>query len=181
MMKYLAATILFMCASLSQAAELVLFDVPLHSADRATIRQAIKQAGGKLLTSSRSADRYDAGSIGLPDATHLEVVYLNDAFVLAQYTFSRNGRHDERLRKLIAAKYGAPQDGNGFGDRYISFTRKFNWSFEHDMQLVYKTGMMEERFLTYVDRAQQRKFEAVVQEKDSRDSKQQAEKLKRVF
>jgi hypothetical protein len=180
-MKHLIAIVLCALASFAQSAELTLFDIALHSASRASLQQAIKQAGGKPGASSRDADSYDVAAIGLPDAVRLEVVYLEGAFVLAQYVFRENGPGEERLRKMLADKYGKPREGSGLQDRYLSFGGKFRWSFGHDMDLVYTQPHMGEPTLTYVNRVQQAKLDKLVQEKDRAATKKQAASLNKAF
>jgi hypothetical protein len=179
-MKYLVATILCLFVSFAQAAELTLFDIPLHSSSRATIRQAIKQAGGKLTSTTNDIDRYDASAMRLPGAARLEVVYLKGDFVLAQYVFPTLGPNDERLRKMLAIKYGSPREGSGFEHEFI-MEGKFRWSFEHDMELVYAKAFAGEALLTYVNRVQKSKLEKVVNGKDIDDVKKKARELGNVF
>lgn len=179
-MKTLIAICLCLAASLTQAAELTLFDVPLHASSRAQLRQAIEQAGGKKAGSSRDTDTYDVAAVGLPGAVRLEVVYVDDSFVLAQYVFKKMGAGEERLRKMLAAKYGAPREGTGLDGQYV-IEGKFRWSFEHDMDLVYTKPFMDEPTLTYVSRVQQARLDKLVKDKDRAAVRKQTDALNRAF
>lgn len=179
-MKYVIAAFLCAIVSLAHAAELTLFDIPLRTSSREAIRQAITQAGGRLTSSKRDTDIYDTRQIGLPGARSLEVIYLADKFVLAQYVLGEDSKSDERLRKMIVAKYGNPAGSSDFGREFIG-DGKYNWTFDQDMQLVYTKEFFGARYLTYVNRAQQRRLEQLVNDHDRRETEKETKKLNKVF
>ena len=132
------------------ADELTLFDVVLRTATKQDISKAIKGAGGKLEFSSSGVEKYDVKSIGLPGVSKLEVIYLDNTVVFAQYTLANEG--EERLRKMLVKKYGQPYKGKSgviFDDQYLS-DGTYTWNFPGNMALVYKKPFMGDWRLTYL-------------------------------
>ena len=173
MRKLLVLTALMLLATASSAAELTLFDIPLRTASREEIRGAITKAGGKLESSSRDADQYDARSIGLPGVAKLEVVYLENRLVMAQYTLSPDTKKDERLRKMLVTKYGQPGgrgnfDGENFG------RGKFRWAFDNNMELVFTEEFFGARYISYVNKAEEARLGKLVKDADKRAAEKEA-------
>lgn len=181
MWRALPAAILMAVSMAAQAAELTLFDIPLRSASREQIRTAIKSAGGLLQSKTRDTDNFDARNIGLPGAQSLEVIFLEDKFVLAQYHLRfRSPSDDERLRKMLVSKYGNPS-GRDFGAQYVS-DGKYVWSFDGNMNLVAtKEFFGGFNLLTYVNRAEQARLERIVKEQDDKAVQGDAAAKKSVF
>lgn len=181
MSKFLAMAALVLYSTLSIAAELALFDIPLRAASREEIRSAITKAGGKLTSSSRDVDQYDARSIGLPGATELEVVYLENKLVMAQYSLSRDMKQDERVRKMLTSKYGQPLEGRGnFDGEYIG-DGKYRWVFDNKMELVFTKEFFGSRFISYVNKVEEARLGRLVKEADKRAAEKEASAKKSVF
>lgn len=183
MRKFLAMAALVLYATLSTAAELTLFDIPLRTASREEIRSAITKAGGKLKSSSRDVDQYDARSIGLPGATELEVVYLENKLVMAQYSLSVDMKQEERVRKMLTSKYGQPDGGRGnFDGEYIS-NGKYRWAFDSNMELVFTKDFFPSvpKYLSYVSKVEEARLGRLVKEADKRAAEKEAGAKKSVF
>lgn len=192
MRKYIAIALLSFHSAMVVAAELTLFDVPLRTASREEIQKAITKAGGKLESSSRDIDQYDAKAIGLPGATNLEVVYLENRLVMAQYSLTQHPLDkEELLRKMLVSKYGQPKaEGSfgppsragGFDGQYVS-DGKYRWKFERDMELVFTKswGGRDPNFLSYVNKKEQDRLGRIVKETDRRAADKAAAAKKSVF
>lgn len=183
MRKLLAMAALVLHASISTAAELTLFDIPLRTASREEIQSAITKAGGKLKSSSRDVDQYDARSIGLPGATGLEVVYLENKLVMAQYSLSVDMKQEERVRKMLTSKYGKPDGGRGnFDSEYIR-DGKYRWAFDNNMELVFTKEFFSSspRFVSYVNKTEEARLGRLVKEADRRSAEKEASAKKSVF
>lgn len=181
MRKYLVLAALLVNTAITFAAELTLFDIPLRTASREEIRGAITKAGGKLKSSSRDIDQYDARSIGLPGATELEVVYLENKLVMAQYGFRFDKNQEERMRKMLVSKYGQPQSGrSNFDGEYVS-DGKYRWSFDNSMDLVFTKEWGGGRFLSYVNKAEEARLGQLIKEADKRSAEKEAATKKSVF
>lgn len=184
--------------STAQNFSLELFGVEIKTATRAELNRAIVRAGGLPTPSARrGSDMYDATKVGLLGATSLELVFDGDHFVLATYELSpskitSSDNRDERLRKMLVSKYGAPFLAKEqyvvnerepltaidphFTDQHGGRGRRI-WLFERGMFLIYRRGFFGDRSLTYVDMD---RFDAVMTraEKASDDAarKEAAEK-----
>lgn len=174
-----------LAAAFANAAELTLFDVPLRTASREEIRAAIVGVGGRLNTNSRDREVYDARNIGLPGATQLEVVYLNDHLVMAQYTLNLHGNDDEHVRKMLTAKYGQPGSSGTRGKfdvQYISHG-KYRWSFDHGMELVFTRDFFPSKptYLSYVNKTEQARLEKLVKDAAQQAAEREAAAKKSVF
>lgn len=180
MRKYLIMATMMLHASLAVGAELTLFDISLRTASRDEVRKAITKAGGKLKTSSRDVDKYDASAIGLPEAEELEVIYLENKLVIAQYSLSRHGGQDERVRKMLTAKYGQPRDGREFDSEYVG-DGKYHWRFDNGMELVYTKEFFGDRYISYVNTVQQARLAQIVKDADRRSAEKEAAAKKNVF
>lgn len=181
MRKYLILAVLMLHSAIASAAELTLFDIPLRTASREEIRSAITNAGGKLKLSSRDIDMYDAKSIGLPGATELEVIYLENKLVMAQYGFRFDKNQEERMRKMLVSKYGQPQGGRGtFDDEYIG-DGKYRWVFDNSMDLIFTKEWGGSRFLSYVNKAEEARLGRLIKDADKRSTEKEAAAKKSVF
>ncbi len=182
MRKYLVLIFLALNSAFACAAELTLFDIPLRTSSREEIRDAITQAGGKLKNSSRDSEKYDARAIGMPGATELEVVYLEDKMVMAQYSITVDIKEEERIRKMLVAKYGQPQGRDDFDGQYIS-DGKYRWNFDHSMELVFTKDFFSSapKFLSYVNKREVARLGKLVNDADRRAAEKDAAKKKSVF
>jgi hypothetical protein len=152
----------------AHAAELTLFGQQLNAVSRESLKQAAKDSGARLTSSSEGKDVFDASQLGLPGASTLEVVYLQDKVVMAQYLFpSGMPEVDERFRKMLVSKYGKPasvdNDFTGtpvsqFAGQYVG-DGKYSWRFNGGMDLVYTHEFFGQRYLTYVNRSAQAKMQ----------------------
>lgn len=180
MRKLAVLTALMLLTIVSSAAELAVFDIPLRTASREEIRGAITKAGGKLKSSSRDVDKYDARSIGLPGATELEVVYLENRLVMAQYSLTVDMKQEERVRKMLVSKYGQPGGRGNFDDEHIG-TGKFRWAFDNNMELVFTKEFFGARYISYVNKAEEARLGKLVKDADKRAAEEEAAKKKSVF
>lgn len=148
------------------AAELALFGQELRTVDRASLRNAAQAAGAKLSSTAGATDYFNVDAVGVPGAKTLEVVYLNNQVVLAQYKLEKT-RADEGFRKMLVAKYGYPHSVNRgyvgpilkkFDQQYIS-DGKYRWEFDNGMELVFAKEFFGERYLTYVNKPVQAEME----------------------
>ena len=160
LMSILSGALLATSAFAASAANLILFGEQLNTVDRAHMRTAAKAAGAKLVKSTDTTDLYDAKTIGLLGAQTLEVVYLNNQVVMAQYTLEKGSATDERFRKMLVAKYGFPQSVDDtfrgttpqkFDQQYVG-DAKYRWKFDDDMELVFAKEFFGERYLTYLNK-----------------------------
>ena len=160
LMSMLAGALLATCTLAASAANLTLFGEQLHTVDRAHMRAAAKAAGAKLVKSTDTTDLYNAKAIGLLGAQTLELVYLNDQVVMAQYTLEKASDTDERFRKMLVAKYGFPQSVDDtfrgsapqkFDQQYVGDS-KYRWQFDDDMELVFAKEFFGDRYLTYLNK-----------------------------
>lgn len=141
------------------AAELTLFGEQLRTVGRDKLAAAAAKAGATLRKSAVSTDVYDASGVGLPGVVSLEVVYLKDRVVMAQYTLDERADVSERFRKVLVAKYGLPDHADDtfrglpatFANQYIS-QNKYRWKFSNGGELVYSLQHMGGVFLTYVNK-----------------------------
>ena len=156
----LAGAVLASSTLVASAADLTLFGEQLHSVDRAHLRAAAKAAGAKLVKSTDTTDLFNAKAIGLLGAQTLELVFLNDHVVMAQYTLEKGSETDERFRKMLVAKYGFPQSVDDtfhgsspqkFDQQYVGDS-KYRWRFDNDMELVFSKEFFGERYLTYLNK-----------------------------
>lgn len=182
MRKYLVLIFLALTSAFACAAELTLFNIPLRTSSREEIRDAITQAGGKLKNSSRDSEKYDARAIGMPGATELEVVYLEDKLVMAQYSISVDSKDEERVRKMLVSKYGQPQGYGDFDGRYISHG-KYRWNFDHSMELVFTKEFFSSspRYLSYVNKREEARLGKLINDADRRAAEKEAAKKNSVF
>lgn len=189
--KFLVLAALILNTAITFAAELTLFDIPLRTASRGEIRSAITKAGGKIKSPSRDVDQYDATAIGLPGATQLEVIYLDNKLVMAQYSLSVDAKQEERVRKMLASKYGQPMSdsifdvrgGRGnFDSEYIS-DGKYRWAFDNDMELVFKKDLFPSapKYLSYVNKQEEARLGRLVKDVDKRAAEKEAASKKSVF
>jgi len=189
MRKVLLAAILVVVSLAAEAAELTLFDIPLRTASRDQIRTAIKSAGGHLQSTTRDTDNFDASRIGLPGAQTLEVIFLEDKFVLAQYHLQfHDSTESERLRKMIVLKYGQPTSANDYGRRGSEFDSQYApggkhvWRFDGNMELVANVGSFSAfDLLTYVSRTEQARLERIVKDQDNKAAQRDAAAKKSMF
>ncbi|MQY51303.1 hypothetical protein [Rhodocyclus gracilis] len=181
MRKYIILAVLVLNSAVTLAAELTLFEIPLSTASREDIQSAIANAGGKLKSSSRDIDQYDARSIGLPGATQLEVVYLEKKLVMAQYSFRFGKNQEERMRKMLVSKYGQPSGGRGdFDGEYID-DGKYRWAFDNRMDLIYTKEFSGSRFLSYVNVTEEARLGRIIKDADKRAAEKEAASKKSVF
>ena len=174
------ACLLALC---SEAAELKLFDLPLLTASRSQVTSAIEGAGGRKIVGSKDSDKFNAAKIGLPGADVLEVIYLSDRLVLAQYIFPSNDRkQDERLRKMLTSKYGPPKgyERAAFEDQFVA-DGKYRWSFDGGMELVYNREFFGVVYLSYVNKSEQNKLSKIVREADREQADKEAQKKSNIF
>lgn len=179
-------------APVALAAELTLFDVPLRTASREEIRAAVTKAGGRLIESTRDKDNFNPKAIGLPGAEKLEMIYLDNKLVLAQYHLNLRYKDEEKFRKMLVAKYGQPKskeslfsrsrDKEAFDQEFID-DGKYRWNFDQDMELVFTKsfGSRDPIFLTYVNKKEQEKLGRLVNEADKRAIEKEAASKKSVF
>lgn len=176
---------MLLAATFVNAAELTLFDIPIRTAAREEIRTAIVGVGGKLRLNSRDREVYDARGIGLPGATELEVIYLQDRLVMAQYILDLHGTSDEHLRKMLTSKYGQPRAAAGqtrFDEQHIR-EGKYRWSFDHEMELVFTRDffLQAPTFLSYVNKAELSRLEKQVKDAAQRAAEREAAAKKSIF
>lgn len=180
MRKYFVLAVLILHSAIAVAAELTLFDIPLRTASREEIRGAITKAGGKLKPSSRDVDQYDATAIGLPGATQLEVIYLENKLVMAQYSLSGDAKQEERVRKMLVSKYGQPGGRGNFDSEYIG-DGKYRWRFGNDMELVFTKEFFGAQYISYVNKIEEARLGKLVKEADKRAAEKEAASKKSVF
>lgn len=182
MRKYLVLAVLILHSAITFAAELTLFDIPLRTASREEIRGAITKAGGKLKSSSRDVDQYDATAIGLPGATQLEVIYLDNKLVMAQYSLSVDMKQEERVRKMLVSKYGQPGGRGNFDSEYIG-DGKYRWAFDNNMELVFTKDFFPSvpKYLSYVNKQEEARLGRLVKDADKRAAEKEAASKKSVF
>lgn len=182
MRKHLVLAALILNSVIAFAAELTLFDIPLRTASREEIRSAITKAGGKAKSSSRDVDVYDARSIGLPGATGLEVIYLENKLVMAQYSLSVDMKQEERVRKMLVSKYGQPGGQGNFDSEYIG-NGKYRWAFDNDMELVFTKDFFPSvpKYLSYVNKQEEARLGRLVKDADKRAAEKEAASKKNVF
>lgn len=163
------------------AEELKLFDVPLRTASRQEIKSAITRVGGRLTSSTRDVEKYNVKAINLPSVNDLEVVYLDNKLVFAQYHIEGRSQGNERFRKMIIEKYGQP-GGNrsGFDSQYLG-DGTYSWQFDGNMELVYTQEFFGSAMLTYINRTEQSRLESLVKENDKRAAKSAATAKKNLF
>lgn len=167
---------------------LTLFGLPLKGVNRDAVRSAAVAAGAVLQRSSKSTDVYNVEKIGLPGAAKLELVYMGDKFVLAQYAFSLSQQDtDEKLRKMLASKYGSPKGElvspwgkSDFTDEFVR-NGKYRWSFDSAMELVYTKEFFGNRFLTYIDKENKATLDAMMKQLNDRSAIKSAEQSSNVF
>ena len=179
-MRSLLFAILWSLGPLAAAAELTLFDLTLRGSSRAQVRDAIEQAGAQRIKASPDIDEYDVKAVGLPGAETLEVVFVNDVFVLARYVIDGSGATGERLRKMRRTKYGDPTGGAAFASEYLS-EGKYRWHFDGNMELVYTKNFFRTVHLTYVDRAQLKKLEQLVRQMERDTVSSETKRLHKAF
>jgi hypothetical protein len=154
---------------------LSLFGVALAHSTRSDVNKAVIAAGGRLLEHKGNQDLYDAHALALPEALRLRIVYLDNRFVLAQYEFSQNGEKDELLRRMLAEKYGVPEQHSGFAmtgqfdGEYVT-DGKYTWRFSDNVTLTYDHEFFGERFLSYVDRDSEAELEARLEAAAAREA-----------
>jgi len=164
------------------AAELVVMDLPLHTATREQAHSAITRSGGKLISSVSDLDKYEVRDIGMPFATEMEAVYLEDQLVMLQYEFVPRGRAgEEQLRRVSGQRYGEPIERGDFRGQYIR-DGKYAWTVEHSMQLVFsKAFAAREVYLTYVNLTLTKSLEARVAKAEEERLKQVSEAASSLF
>ena len=168
MKSMLIGAVLAVSTLAAHAAELTLFGQQLNTVSRDALKQAAKDNGARLTSSSEGKDIFDASQLGLPGAATLEVVYLQNKVVMAQYLFpSGMPDVDERFRKMLVSKYGNPVSVDNtftgtpvtrFAGQYVG-DGKYSWRFNGGMDLVYTHEFFGQRYLTYVNRSEQTKMQ----------------------
>lgn len=185
----MVGALLAFCAFGAGAAELTLFGLPLSSAHRADIKAAALAAGARLTHAGRDSDKFNAAKLGLPGAQTLEIVYLHDNIVMAQYAMSKEEADDERFRRMLAAKYGNPQPvENPFPTSNTrSFTEqsipdgKYRWKFDNNTELVFTKEFFGDRFLTYVNKTSHAEMSQKLRESEQNSAAQAAKAKSAVF
>ncbi len=182
MRKYFLLAALILNGAITFAAELTLFDIPLRTASREEIRGAITKAGGNMKSSTRDIDVYDARSIGLPGATELEVIYLENKLVMAQYSLSVDMKQEERVRKMLVSKYGQPGGRGNFDSEYVG-DGKYRWAFDNNMELVFTKDFFPSvpKYLSYVNKQEEARLGRLVKDADKRAAEKEAASKKSVF
>jgi len=185
----IAGAVLATSAFAANAAELILFGEQLSVVDRTHLVAAAKAAGGKLTQSTATSDVFNASRMGLLGAQTLEIVYLNDHVVMAQYTLEKNSPTDERFRKMLVAKYGFPQTVDDafrstapqkFDQEYVS-DGKYRWKFGSSMELVFSKEFFGDRYLTYVNKPAQAQMQRLLDAADKKGAAQAAKAKSDVF
>lgn len=187
-MKKLLLVALFIFCGSAFSQELMLFDLPLQNANRASLKAAILKAGGRLVSSKGPVDKYDARKIGLPGAQTITVLYSGDQFVLAQYSFPDYFEAEERLRRMLVAKYGKPQGVQGtfsrgtsdFDGEYIS-DGVYYWKYTGGMEVQYNKPFSDPITLSYVNTSEKTKLDAQMESAEQERAKRQSTKNKSVF
>lgn len=171
------------------AAELTLFGHQLQTVERTTLKSAAKAAGARLTKSTAATDVFDASSMGLPGAQKLEIVYLNNQVVMAQYKLEKSGRSDERFRKMLVAKYGYPRSVDDafrgtppskFDQQYVGDS-KYRWSFDQGMELVYSKEFFGDRYLTYLNKDAQAEMQRKLDAMDTNGAAKDAKAKRNIF
>lgn len=178
----------FVLTGSAYSQSLTLFGLPLKGVGRDAVRSAAVAAGAFLQRSTKSTDVYNVEKIGLPGATKLELVYIGDQFVLAQYSFPKSQQDtDEKLRKMLASKYGLPKgelrrpwEKFDFTDEFVR-DGKYRWSFDGAMELVYTKEFFGNRFLTYIDKENKAALDAMMKQLNDRSAIKSAEQSDNVF
>lgn len=142
-------------ASAAFGQTLSLLGIELATAQRAQLEQAALDAGAVRAGQDGPVSRFDATKMGLPGIQSLTVLFRQDKLVMAQYssapaTSADRGaymklEHSEALRKLLAERYGAPQEvsrlglgtGRPFAGQFID-DGKYAWKFDGGMKLEYE-------------------------------------------
>lgn len=165
--------------------ELKLFGVRLANATKGEMRAAIVAAGGKMLQTQGDIDKYDCSAMALPAVEGLEVVYLGDRLVMAQYVV---GYPNETLRNMLKSKYGMPI-GSSENKALVSgdFTGetatdgKYTWTFPSNMAVIYNQPMAEGITLTYLNRSEQAKLGKIIKANSQKEADQKVKAKSELF
>lgn len=141
----------------AMAADLELFNLKLAEASADQVRAAAIGAGARPVGPDGAIARLDVSRIGLPGARTLELTSVSGKVMTAQYYFGKDSyQTDERLRKMLLAKYGPPQKAKAtfyagdFAAQHIN-DGSYIWNFDGDMQMVYRKEFFGEVYLSYVN------------------------------
>lgn len=170
-MKLIKAAMVAACTLLAAgncwAEELKLFGAPLRDIGEAQLLKLAREQGAARPSQQDGVQVFDASKMGIPGIKTLTILYAENPFVLARYS-SRGKKESgefegkmpiadqEKLRKLLAARYGLPQSSTAMaGNNRAEFTGEYAsegervWKFDDDMQLKYKQEFFGAVELTY--------------------------------
>lgn len=172
---------------------LELFELEVQHAKRAQLRAAILNAKGVPQASKNPhIDVYDVSAIELPAVKQLDVLFEGDNLVFATYHADdtrTDTAADEKLRKMLVTKYGAPRHLPETGDVDMSKSRevredtfthpyggsgRYVWTFAGGMQLIYKKSFFGRLDLSYVDSTRLKAIHAAAEQQDQADTRAQA-------
>lgn len=166
------------------ATPLTLFGVKLHSADRATLRAAVKKAG---LAPERVDSRYYCDKYGvngqLKGAKTLYLCYTahHNRFAYAQYVFPAfmDTGLVSRVINMVSVKYGQPDSEQGSTDLG---SVKALWHEGHGMRVTVSRGWPDTTtYLELTNIANKHRMRAQIQAQKQRQQRQQAQQQANAF
>lgn len=161
------AACMLLAAGHCLAEELKLFGAPLRDIGEPELLKLAREQGATGVSKQDGVQVFDASKMGIPGIKTLTILYAENRFVLARYSSrgkKESGGFDgkmavadqEKLRKLLAARYGLPQSSTALmGSNRAEFTGQYasdgerDWKFDGDMQLKYKQEFFGAVELTY--------------------------------
>lgn len=175
--------LLFSCSVWAE--RLALFGVDFAEATRESMAEAINNSGGKKISSKGPLDIFDVSKVGVPGANKLTVLYYEGKLVLANYSLALNDANETKLRRILAGKYGLPFEGF-VSERQARLFMQYNssgeyrWKFDDGMEIQYKRefGSDDPKILTYVNKYEKKRMDAVMEAADNNNAKKEAESVK---
>ena len=170
-------------AALAQSGELTLYGVALKDAKVAQFVAAAKAAGAKASGSAPASLGFNVTATGVPALKTLSVLSARGELVAAQFTVVEHGAENETLRKMLEAKYGAPEADSKWPGVPPSFAGKFisngtyTWQFAGEMTLTFKKTHMNGTTLTYADSGKLKTLTREAEAASSKAAGTKAEKL----
>lgn len=159
---------------------LSLFGADLAEASVAKFQEAARSAGARSQGRSGATERFSVTELNIPAIKSLSVTYVGDRVMAAQYEV--DSTHEE-LRKMLAAKYGAPESSgrSDFLAQYVS-DGTYTWRFPSNMQLVLKIPFIGRApTLTYLNSSLLAAVESDVKTRADRDAAEKAKAKTNVF
>jgi hypothetical protein len=161
----------------AQTTELMLYGTRLKDATVKSFAEAAVAAGAKRIASNE----FDVRAVGVPALKSFHLLPAGESLIGVRFNVERNGAGNEKLRQMLVAKYGNPENGStmrsgSFTSQYIAHG-SYHWKFAHGMRLIYKMPFFsnEAATLTYVDQVKFDELERLANSAEHQDASKKAQ------